>query len=273
MSENTETAQVKTVQDNEPPRESSQLTVDMVIQKHLGTNSFTQSAPGIVTNTEKSPEYAPPLTNSVSDLSQVVGELTSQVVHLIKVNQALEADIAAIENSKADDDEQCKKLSDKLKRMEEDSSSLQDMRSELEQLRRERNALTGRVNDLDQALTASEQRLVELGRLLDKFRAERNDANAEAACVDSQLARAIKVIEEQRYDLAARQHTIDDQESQIELMQKQLKRAVNQRNNFQIELKESQSALEEVHRSIIEAGEEAKTRVHRPHHLSSKSRI
>ena len=267
MSENTETAQVKTAEGNERPRESSKLTVDKVIQKHLGTSSFGQSAPGIVTNTEQLHQYVPPLTNSVSDLSVVVGELTSQVVHLIKVNQALEADIAAIENGKEDEDEQCKKLSDKLKKMEEDSSSLQDMKSELEQLRRERNALTGRVNDLDQALTASEQRLVELGRLLDKFRAERNDANAEAACVDSQLARAIKVIEEQRYDLAARQNTIDDQESQIELLQKQLTRAINQRNNFQVELKESKSALEEVHRSIVEAGQEAKTKAYRPHHL------
>lgn len=143
------------------------------------------------------------------------------------------------------------RLLERIEGMAEEISLLQDVRAEVGQVNRERNALAVKVNDLGQALTVSEQRVNEIGELLDKFLAERNCANEEVACLDSQLSRAIKVIAELRRELAERMEHEGEFESGYKLLHEQLEEAVVQRDSYRSELVESLEALEDVRQSIL----------------------
>ncbi len=208
-------------------------------------------------------ERAPPLTKSVGDLSVVVGELKAHLERHLGVNEALELDLQSARRQVMHTTEDRQRLIERIARMEEEIASIHDMRSEIEQIDRERNALAVKVHDLGQALAVSEQRVNEIGQLLDRFRAERDTANEEVACLDSQLSRAIKVVEELRNELAARNVREEEFESRNMLLEEQLEESVSQRDSYRSELVESLGALEEVRMSILAASEESRRPVQR----------
>jgi chromosome segregation ATPase len=121
---------------------------------------------------------------TTTNLPGVVGELKGRLLQLIEANETLE--------------------------------------SEIEQLHGERTVLMEKTREMSQALGVSELRVQEIGGLLDKLRAERNDMGEEAACLSSQFARAMRAIEELREALAAREQREEELEERIQSLEGQL---------------------------------------------------
>lgn len=200
----------------------------------------------------------PPLPETVSGLATVVGELKEQLKDLVKVNEALEMDLEHTRKRAIEGNNERYRLIQRIQEMEEEADSMEDLKAEVRQLSRERDTLADKVQDLGQALAMSEQRVKETGGLLDRFRAERDDASAEASCLNSQFSRAMKVIDEIRNEQAAGQEREEYLKERILVLEAQLDETVSQRDSFKSELTASRNALEEVRQSILAASKESK---------------
>jgi chromosome segregation ATPase len=199
----------------------------------------------------------PPLPETVNGLASVLVELKGQLMQHIKANEALELDN---ENARKHGIEAARERDNLLRKMREmdgKTISAEDLMAEISQLRLERDSLTGKVHDLSQRLSTSDQRVKETADLLDHFRSERNDASVEAACLDSQFSRAMKVIEELRGEIQKGSESERKLQGEISVLNKQLKKTERERNNFKSELLESRNALEDVRQSILTASKES----------------
>jgi chromosome segregation ATPase len=203
---------------------------------------------------------APPLGDSVSALSMAIKKLKGQLAQLVGVNEALESELVHARRRAIDLSKERDGLKKTITDMQAESVSMDDLRAEIEQLHRERDTLTDKVQDLGQALATSEQRVKEVGQLLDRFRAERNDASEEAVCLDAQFSRAMMVIEELRGELTAGKRREIDLEEKAHLLEEKLEATASQRDSFRVELVESRNALEEIRKSILAAGQESQLR-------------
>jgi chromosome segregation ATPase len=172
------------------------------------------------------------LARDIGELSQAVGTLDAQLRRIIRINRALEADLALSRKRVKHLTGERERLIMAIGRKEEEALMAEDLRTEVEQLHWQRKSLATRVHSLSRALATSEQRVLEIVRVLDRFRVERDGASQEAMCLDAQFTRAMKVIEKLRTELGA---------------------AVNQRASLQVELAESRRALEQIRKSILDA--------------------
>jgi len=193
----------------------------------------------------------PPLTESISGLAKVVSELKEQLKQSARVNSVLESDVRTANAQLAKTNEECESLHYKIHEMQEENSSMEDLRDELKQMSRERDTLASKVHDLGQMLTISERRLHEISQLLDRFRAERNDAVQEASCLDSQFGRAMKVIEELRSTISKGQQREAEFEERVSALEQGLDNAIAERDSYLNELNESLRTLQEVRQSIL----------------------
>lgn len=184
--------------------------------------------PEVETPQEIEPENTPPLTQDLYDLSQEVGELDTQLRQIIRVNRALEEDLARSRERVKYLTGERERLIMEIEDLQHEARSVEDMQAEVVQLHQERNILAGKTQNLSRALARSEERVLETVQLLDKFRAERDGASQEAVCLDAQFSRAMKVIEELR----------------------------SERDSLKSELAESRRALEEIRESILDASRE-----------------
>lgn len=197
-----------------------------------------------------------PLSESVSGLGQVLGELKEQLTQMVRVNQALEKDLEETREELEASNRERTRLKDAIEEMEEEFQVVDDLRSEVKQLTIERDTLSDRLHDISEMLAKSEKRVLETSALLDRFRTERNDASAEAACLDSQFSRAMKVVEELRTSLSEGTQREEEQQSMIRALKEQLERAMSDRDTFKAELLDSRNTLEEVRQSILAVGQE-----------------
>jgi chromosome segregation ATPase len=208
----------------------------------------------LTTELDQSP---PQLTASVNAVSMVIQDLKSQISKQTQANQELEHELTITRQELAEQIRLRESLLAQICRMERTAISVEEMRAEVRQTDQERTALADKVDDLGQALTTSEERVVELGQLLDKFRAERDDVGEEAYCLEAQFSRAMKVIEELRRELTAKNQNEQKLKQRLLEAQKQLDRAVNQRESFKSELAETRNALEEIRHSILDASQQS----------------
>ena len=197
-----------------------------------------------------------PLSDSVVGLSDAVKELKNQLMHIMGVNEVLESDLVNARKVGKEQLGERENYINKIDHLEQEVVSMGDLRLELAQIKRDRDRMAEKAQDLGEVLTSSELRVQELGQLLDKFWAERNDAHGEAKCLDTQFSRAMKVIEGLRTELNSSQYKEKEIESRIEPLKEQLKAAILQRDTFKTELIESRNTLEEIRQSILDASRE-----------------
>ncbi len=198
-----------------------------------------------------------PLPDTVNGLGAVVSELKEQLTNLVRVNEALECDLEQAAEVAAEGKKDRYLLVQKIRSMEEKAETMEDLKLEGHQLSTERDALVDRVHELSQALVASEQRVMETSGVLDRFRAERNDADHETVCLNSQFSRAMKVIDELRAEQANTNERETGLKQCIEELKQQVSDTVSQRETFKKELAASRMALEEVRESLIAASRES----------------
>jgi len=199
----------------------------------------------------------PPLPATVSELAAVVNELKEQLKDLVRVNEALELDLEQMRKQTGTGEGELQHPIQGNPVREEDAGSMEELRAEVGHLSRERDRLAGRVQDLSRALYTSEQRVKEAGGLLDRFRAERDDATAEATCLNLQFSRAMKVIDQIRGEQASSHEREAELRERILALEKQLEKVVGQRDSFRSDLAASRAALKEVRQSILAASEES----------------
>jgi len=190
---------------------------------------LTDDYPEAETPKEAEPDDAPALTQDLYELSLEVGELDTQLRQIIRVNRALEEDLARSRKRVKYLTGERERLIMEIEDMQHEARSVEDMQAEVEQLHLERSTLAGKAQNLSRALAKSEERVLEVVQLLDKFRAERDGASQEAVCLDAQFSRAMKVIGELRIE----------------------------RDSLRCELAESRRALEEIRESILDASRES----------------
>lgn len=201
---------------------------------------------------------APTLPETIGGFASVAGKLKEQLKDLVKVNEALELNLERTRKRAVEWHDERYRMVQRIHEMEQEVDSVEDLKAEVRQLSRERDTLADKVRDLSQALSASEQRLQETGGLLDRFRAERDDASAEASCLNSQFSRAMKVIGEIRNDRAAGRERQADLEERIRILEEQLDEAVGRRSSFKSEHSASRSAQEQIRQSILAASRESR---------------
>ncbi len=198
-----------------------------------------------------------PLTEGVSELSETVAELKAQLRHFIEVNAALESELDAARQQASDEIQARERLVERIEGYERALTAAEQTHGKLEQARQERDILAAKVTDLSQALTNSEQRVDELGQIVSEYRAERNTASEEAACLESQFARAVKVIEGLRQALGVSQERENECRSSMRVFKEQMEEAVVERDSAKAELCEAREALECIRQSILAAGRDA----------------
>lgn len=184
-------------------------------------------------------------------LALVVVGLKEQLRRLIQANQGMEAQLSLARRQADEERQRREELQSRLEKFERARDHHEDLAAEVERLRRERDGLAGQVIDLEQDLAASEQRVDEIGELLDLFRAERDEASEEAACLDSQFSRAIAVIGELRSALAASRQREEDLCARLARLEEQLELVTEERDLIERDLSESQSSLENVRQSLL----------------------
>lgn len=189
-------------------------------------------------------------------LGSVVGGLKAQLVELIRGNERLEQELQAARRAVVDGDQERKQLSARLEHLERESVSRDVLAGELDRIRGERDTLAGRVMDLEKSLAASEERVGEVGQVVDMLRLERDDMHQEAACLDAQFSRAIAVVNELRGALNNRQERETQLDGRIGALEAQLDAAMGERDSFELELAESRSALENVRQSLLSVSSE-----------------
>jgi chromosome segregation ATPase len=194
-----------------------------------------------------------PISN---DLPGVVGELRERLTQLIETNETLETDLGQARQQLNQYARDRKSLLKRLERATHAASAKVELETEIEQLHSERELLLGKMQDMSNALGLSEQRVLEIGRLLDKLRAERNDMGEEAACLSSQFSRAMRAIEELREALAAREEREETLEDRIQSLEQELQRVSSERDSYENELYESRNALDNVRKSLLAVSSE-----------------
>jgi len=197
---------------------------------------------------------AGPLSDYVGGLGKV---LKAQLAQLTEANESLDAELHAARLQAEAKNERSHGLAQRIQDLELETVEIADLRSEAKQLNRERDALTAKIQDLSGMLTVSEQRVQEISELLDRFRTERNDASAEAACLDSQFARAMRVIGELRGALSESQGREEGLKRHVDELKQDVATASSRSRSYKDELAESHKALEEVRRSILAAAKES----------------
>jgi chromosome segregation ATPase len=186
-----------------------------------------------------------------ANLPGVVGELKARLMQLIETNETLEVDLGQAREQLKRYALDRKGLLARLERATHAASANGDLEAELEQLHGERELLLGKMQDMSNALGLSEQRVAEIGQLLDKLRAERNDMGEEAACLSSQFARAMRAIEELRTALAAREEREEALMVRIQSLEEELEQVIGERDSYENELYESRNALDNVRKSLL----------------------
>jgi uncharacterized coiled-coil DUF342 family protein len=89
--------------------------------------------------------------------------------------------------------------------MKAEAVPMEELRMEMKQLHRERDTMAAKVHDLAGALASSEHGVHDMMRLVDRIRAERDDASEEAACLNERFSEAAAKIEDLRRKLDAHQ--------------------------------------------------------------------
>lgn len=191
-----------------------------------------------------------------ANLPGVVGELRARLMQLIDTNEVLEVDLVQAREQLKQYARDRRSLRARLERATHAASANGDLQAELKQLHGERELLLGKMQDMSNALGLSEQRVTEIGQLLDKLRAERNDIGEEAACLNSQFARAMRAIEELRAALAAREDREEALVDRIQSLEEDLERVINERDSYENELYESRNALDNVRKSLLAVSSE-----------------
>lgn len=195
-------------------------------------------------------------TGELPGLAPVVGGLKVQLMELIRGNERLELELRAARRAVVEGDQERKELGARLELLERESVSRDVLEAELDRIRGERDTLAGRVMDLEESLALSEQRVGEVGQVVDALRVERDDMHQEAACLDAQFTRAMEVVNELRGALNHRQEREQQLDQRIAALEAQLDSAVGERDEFEFELAESRSALENVRQSLLSVSSE-----------------
>jgi chromosome segregation ATPase len=195
----------------------------------------------------------PPLVNSVDEVGKVIQELKEQLTKQIRANEVLESDLDRAHQRLMDNAGEREQLLQAIESMEQEAEVAELLKAELDNLQQERDALIDKTRALSRALESSEAQVGEMGKLIDRFREERNDASREAASLEEQFDRAMRVVEELRKEIASRDRREEEAKKQNHTLLQQLQQAVCQRDAFKSELVTSRHALEEVHQSILAA--------------------
>ena len=128
------------------------------------------------------------------------------------------------------------------------------MRAECAGLREQRDALASRVKEIGNALNESARGAQQLGRLLQQYGAERDQASEKAVGLESQFERAVRVIEELRREVSAGRKRQQQLESGARELQARIDELVPQRDALRHELTEARAAMEYIRQSILAAG-------------------
>jgi chromosome segregation ATPase len=214
-----------------------------------------EDRPGDVTGDERRPRETDirTLNKTIYELSKVIGELKEQLTQHIKLNEALEEDLGRAEARIRDGEREKESLVKRLRVLSEERRSFEDHRGDLDQITRERDMMAEKVYELGKMLAVSEQRVLETGKLIDRFRSERNDASTEVTCLDSQFTRAMKVIEELKHELSATKDRNEELASRLEFVERQKQMITSERDVLKIEIGETRNALEEIRQGILDA--------------------
>jgi chromosome segregation ATPase len=193
------------------------------------------------------------LWQDVCGLSRACKEIESQLRQQLRVNQTLEADLALALRRIAEMTDQDK--TSKFSRKGQQGLDAQDGKLELDHFWRERQVLAGKVDELGQALNASEQRMFETAKLLDRLRTERDGASVEVVRLEEQFSRAMKVISGLKGKLETQQTCEEEFDGRAARLQELLDAALDRHKSCQAELAETRRALWEIRRSILASHE------------------
>ncbi len=196
---------------------------------------------------------------SMPALSPVVDGLKGQLMELIRGNERLDQELRHARRAVVDGKQERKELVARMERLEQETVSRDLLESEIDRIRGERDTLAGRVMDLEESLSSSEQRVGEVGQIVDHLRAERDDMHEEAACLDAQFSRAMEVVTELRGALNNHQQRELQFEARIVVLEEHLQGVVGDRDSFELELNESRSTLENVRQSLVSVSREWRT--------------
>lgn len=174
----------------------------------------------------------PPLIVDLRELSMAIKDLEAQLRRFIRINQALESDLVDAHRQVMNLTEERDNLVRRIEKMEEKAVPLEEMREEVKQLQKERDAMAAKVSDLARALASSEHGVHEIMQLKDRFRAERDDASEEAACLNAQFSRAMEKIEELRRELDAHREQKEVIEAHVKLLREQLHTTAGQHSSL-----------------------------------------
>lgn len=201
------------------------------------------------------PERAVSLARGVTAVAAGVEVLKERLDRLHELNCALQADLARAQQQQATVVSERDRLYEEVAGLEQELATRNDAEGEVARLRRERDALAEKIQELVTSLGASNQRIHQLGELVDRFRLERDGASGEAGTVEAQFGRAVRVIGQLRHELADESARNEEHQDGQRVLQRRLETALAEQDRLRLELAESHRALEEIRDSFLAASQ------------------
>ena len=176
------------------------------------------------------------LTEAVQTLSQMTDDLERQVENLLESNLALKSDLEKEKEINFDIARERDDLKGLVAQGERETTKINRLQAEVTHLLTERSRQDAMVEECGRQLADSTQQIVGLERLIERTRAERDDAFEEIQSVEEQFERAMIAAE----DLKARLTNMAVEREELLCLSRnvqcQLKITDNQRNELRNEV-------------------------------------
>jgi chromosome segregation ATPase len=196
---------------------------------------------------------ASPLHDTVGTLSRMVKELEKQLERMLSINNALEADLEKERKRTSLVEKERDDIREKYSRIEQELTTLEDLRAEIDHLVHDRGVMAGTIEELGRQLAESEQEHRNAEQLISRVSAERDDAVEELLTVEDQFDRAMKLVSDLKIRLTSLDEERNSLVARIKALESQLHLSETQREALKAEVEESQKALDDIRRQVADA--------------------
>jgi chromosome segregation ATPase len=144
-------------------------------------------------------------------------------------------------------------LLEKIRDMEQERLSIDDMKAEIHHLEQERARLAETIEEMGRQLSEAAQENMKLERQIERMRIERDDAVEEFQSVEGQFDRAMEIANELKTGMVVLAEERDDLKARLKARESQLQLTEEHRDTLKQEVEESRRALDEIRREVEEA--------------------
>ena len=195
----------------------------------------------------------PLLQDTVQTLSRMIRDLEKQLERMLEINDALEKDLEKERNKTIKSEQDSGLLKEKIRRLEQELATLEDLRAEIGHLEQERTRMAAIIEEAGRQAVEAEHENRKLERVAERMRVERDDSIEEVRSLEAQFDHAVEIVADLKTRVATFAEERDALAGRLKVIEAQLQSAEQQRDVLKNEVDESRRALDEIRRQVADA--------------------